>query len=62
MIPGKVSDKAMAGVHYNATIFQKIVQLLAYADDTDIIGHTKRNVTSAFSDIERDRLLRWDGQ
>ena len=27
-----------AGVHCNATIFEKSVQLLVYADDIDIIG------------------------
>ena len=35
-------------------IFQKIVQLLAYADDINIIGHTQRDVTAAFSAIERE--------
>ena len=38
----------------NATIFKKIVRLLAYADDVDIIGRTKRDLTVAFSAIERD--------
>ena len=42
-----------AGVHRNGTIFYKSVQLLAYADDFDIIGRTIRNVTAAFSAIER---------
>ena len=40
-------------VHRNGTIFQKSFQLLAYADDVDIIGHTKRYVTAAFSAVER---------
>ena len=40
------------GVHRNGTIFQKNVQLIAYADDIDIIGRTKRDVTAAFSAIE----------
>ena len=43
-----------AGVHRSGTIFQKSVQLLAYADDIDIIGRTKRDVTAAFSAIERE--------
>ena len=42
-----------AGVHRNGTNLQKSVQLLAYADDIDIIGCTKRDVTAAFSAIER---------
>ena len=40
------------GVHRNGTIFQKSVQLLAYADDIDIIKHSKRDVTAAFSAFE----------
>ena len=43
-----------AGVHRCGTIFQKSVQLLAYANDIDIIGRTKRNVTAAFGAIERE--------
>ena len=43
---------AKAEVHCNDTIFQKSVQLLAYTDDIDIIGCTKRDVTAAFSAIE----------
>ena len=35
------------------TIFPKYVKLLAYTDDIDIIGRTKRDVTAAFSFIER---------
>ena len=46
-----------AGVHHNGTIFQKRVQLLAYADNIDIIGHTKWNVTAAFSAIERESTM-----
>ena len=38
-----------AGVHRNGTIFQKIVQLLECADDVDIIGRNKRDVTAAFN-------------
>ena len=33
---------------------KKSVQLLAYADDIDIIGRSKRDVTPAFSAIERE--------
>ena len=36
------------------TVCQKSVQLLAYADDIDIIGRTKRDVTAAFGAIERE--------
>ena len=42
-----------AGVYRNGTIFRKNVQLLAYADDIDTIGRTKRDVTAPFSAIER---------
>ena len=34
-----------------APFFYKSVQLLAYADDIDNIGHTMRDVTTAFSAI-----------
>ena len=40
------------GRHRNGTIFYKSVQLLAYADDIDIIGRTMRDVSAAFSAIE----------
>ena len=43
-----------AGVHRSGIIFQKSVQLLVYAEDIDIIGRTKRDVTAAFSAIERE--------
>ena len=43
-----------AGVETSGTIFYKSVQLLAYADDIDIIGTSKRAVTAAFSTIERE--------
>ena len=43
-----------AGVHRSGTIFQKSFQLLAYADDIDIIGRTKRDVTAAFGAIEQE--------
>ena len=43
-----------AGVHRSGTIFQKSIQLLAYADDIGIIRRTKRDVTAAFSAIERE--------
>ena len=37
------------------TLFsQKSLQLLAYVDDINIIGYTKRDVTIAFSAIERE--------
>ena len=67
LIPCQVSDKAnscelfnfvmesvlrKARVHRNGIIFQKSVQLLAYADNIDIIGCSKPDVTAAFSGIE----------
>ena len=42
-----------AGVYRNDTIFYKSVQLLAYADDVDIIESTMQDVTAAFSAVER---------
>ena len=36
------------------TNFYKSVLLLAYDDNIDIIGRTMRNVTAAFSAIERE--------
>ncbi|XP_030376840.1 uncharacterized protein LOC115634794 [Scaptodrosophila lebanonensis] len=43
-----------AGVHRGGTIFFKSVQLLAYADDIDIISRTRRGVTGAFAAIEKE--------
>ena len=43
-----------AGAERSGTIFYKSVQLLAYADDIDIIGKTKRAVSAVFSDIEKE--------
>ena len=37
-----------------ALFFKKSVQLLAYADDIDIIGRTKRDVTATFSATEQE--------
>ena len=37
-----------------ALFLQKSIHLLAYAGDIEIIGRTKRDVTSAFSAIERE--------
>ena len=45
---------AKGGIHCSGTIFKKSVQLLAYANDIDIIGRTKQDVTAAFSAIERE--------
>ena len=42
--------------HRNGTIFQKRVQLLTYAEDIDIIGRIKRDVTAAFSSIKRESI------
>jgi len=38
-----------AGLKHNGTIFYKSVMPLAYADDVDIIGRSKREVSAAFS-------------
>ena len=35
---------------------QKCVQLLAYADNIDIIGCTEQDVTAAFSTVEREYI------
>ncbi|XP_043065425.1 uncharacterized protein LOC122320881 [Drosophila ficusphila] len=44
-----------AGVHRTGTILSnRCVQLLGYADDIDIIGRTKRDVTAAFGAIEKE--------
>ncbi|XP_020806218.1 uncharacterized protein LOC110182509 [Drosophila serrata] len=44
-----------AGVHRTGTILtNRCVQLLGYADDIDIIGRTKRDVTAAFGAIEKE--------
>lgn len=36
-----------AGLHCNCMVFSKGVQLLVFADNINIVGHTKR-VTAAF--------------
>ena len=41
-------------MHCNGTISQKSIHLLAYSDDIDIKGHIKRDITAAFSAIERE--------
>ena len=41
-----------AGVQRTGTIKNKSVQLLAYADDIDIIGYDLRDVAAAFAAIE----------
>ena len=40
-------------VHRNGTI-KKYPEVFAYADDIDIIGRSKRDVTADFSAIERE--------
>lgn len=39
-------------IHCKGKIFSKGVQLLAYADEMDIIGHIKRDVTVGYSATE----------
>lgn len=41
-----------SGANTRGTIFNKSVQLLAYADDIDIIGRNQRSVSEAFVGIE----------
>lgn len=41
-----------SGTNTRGTIFSKSVQLLAYADDIDIIGRNQRSVNDAFVQIE----------
>ena len=43
-----------AGVHCNCNVYQTSFQSLTYSDIIDSLGHTKRDVTSAFSAIERE--------
>lgn len=38
-----------SGIQTRSTIFQKSTQILAYADDIDIIGRTRESVSEAFS-------------
>jgi len=42
-----------AGIQTNGTIFYKSVQLLAYADDTDIIARSQTALKEAFLSLER---------
>lgn len=41
-----------AGLQTRGIIFNRLVQLLAFADDMDIIGRSKRSVTEAFLALE----------
>ena len=49
-----IMESVLRKVHRHGTIFQRSVQLLAYADDIDIIRRIKRGITAAFSAIERE--------
>jgi sorting nexin-29 len=42
-----------AGINTTGTIFYKSVQILAFADDIDIIGRTQKSMKEAFLDLER---------
>ena len=57
MRPLQFSLGECAGVHRNGTIFYKSVQFLAHSDNIDIIGCTIRDVTAAFSAIERSAKI-----
>jgi len=48
----RIVQNSLANIR--GTIFQKSVQLLAYADDIDIIGRTQRAVNEAFVSIESE--------
>ena len=41
-----------SGINTNGTILQRTIQLLAFADDIDIIGRTKSSVINAFVALE----------
>lgn len=41
-----------SGLNYRNTILQRSTQILAYADDIDIIGRTKKDVVEAFTALE----------
>jgi sorting nexin-29 len=41
------------GINQRGTIFYKSVQILAYADDTDIIGRAQKAMKEAFTNLER---------
>ena len=43
-----------AGFRHNGTIFYESVMPLAYADDVDIIGGKKRDVSAAFSQLVQE--------
>jgi sorting nexin-29 len=43
---------ADAAVNTRGTIFYKSVQILAYADDLDIIGRTQAAMIEAFTSLE----------
>ena len=51
-----ILDRIVRNSHVNTrgTIFHKSVQLLAYADDIDVIGRTQRAVNEAFASIETE--------
>jgi len=42
-----------AGIQRSGTIFYKYVQLLAYADDTDIMARSRMTLKEAFLSLER---------
>jgi hypothetical protein len=42
-----------AGINTRGTIFYKSVQILAFADDIDIIGRTQKSMKEAFLNLER---------
>jgi hypothetical protein len=42
-----------AGIQTNRTIFYKLVQILAYADDINIVAKTRKALQEAFLSLER---------
>jgi hypothetical protein len=47
-----------AAVNIRGTIFYKSVQILAYADDMDIIGRTRAAMIEAFASLEKAAIIK----
>jgi hypothetical protein len=44
-------------VNIRGTIFYKFVQILAYADDIDIIGRTQSAMIEVFTSLEKTKYM-----
>jgi sorting nexin-29 len=42
-----------AGINITGSMFHKSVQILAFADDIDVIGRTRKAMEEAFINLER---------